>query len=161
MQYDSKSGWGGFIVDLYKAKNGIIEISDEASKLFDKYQKNGKNLTKSTSKALKLKKFDIFINKNKLADESLIKFLGDTKYDTKDLANYQQYLKDTGQATLTFTDFTQKAIPVLKSFSASMMSMGVNWLISEAIGAGVTVIDNYIHRVEKAQEALSSSVSTY
>lgn len=36
VQYNSENNsWGGFIVNIYKAKKGIIEVSDEAAKLFD------------------------------------------------------------------------------------------------------------------------------
>ena len=44
VQYNSENNsWGGFIVDIYKAKKGIIEVSNEATKLFDKYK--DKNLS--------------------------------------------------------------------------------------------------------------------
>lgn len=104
---------------------------------------------------------DNFINKNNLADESLINFLKDANYGTKDLANYQQYLKDTGKATSSFTSFTQKATTVLKSLGAAMASMAINWVIGEIISAAITLYDNLAHKVEKANEAMSSSISEY
>ena len=74
-------------------KKGIVDVSEEATKLFVKYNKNSKDLSQSVSNSLLQKGgFDTFIKQNNLADESLIKFIQDTKYSTKDLANYQQYL---------------------------------------------------------------------
>lgn len=103
---------------------------------------------------------DDFIKENNLADESLIAFLKDAKYGTKDLANYQQYLKDTGKATSQFSGFVNKAKGVLKGFGAALGSMAVNWAIGEAIGLVVTAIDNEIHRVEYAQERLENFNNT-
>lgn len=77
--------------------------------------------------------FDDYIKGQNLADKSLINFLQDTKYGTKDLANYQQYLKDTGKATSAFTSFTKKAGSVLKSFGVILGSMAVNWAIGKVI----------------------------
>lgn len=161
VQYNSDTNsWGGFVSDIYKAIKGRYAFNDEVTK-FITTTKDWDFSDIKQKLAGNEEATDRWINRLELSGEDFKKFL--KNWDgTGDIAeSYQQYLKKAGQSTLTFTDFTQKAIPVLKSFSASMMSMGVNWLISEAIGAGVTVIDNYIHRVEKAQEALSSSVSTF
>lgn len=77
VQYNSENNsWGGFIVDIYKAKKGIIEVSNEATKLFDKYK--DKNLSNTMNQVASYNTFDKFIKKNKLADESLIAFLQDT-----------------------------------------------------------------------------------
>jgi hypothetical protein len=124
-----------------KIKNALKGISSEADKTFKQLFK----LDEVDFNKLQENNFKDFIEENKLADKSLIRFLEDADIDSKSLESYQQYLKDTGQATLTFTDFTQKAIPVLKSFSASMMSIGVNWLISEAIGAATITFGNLIN----------------
>lgn len=95
---------------------------------------------------------DNFIKKNNLADESLINFLKDANYGTKDLASYQQYLKDISKATSTFAKITKKAGTVLKSFGAALGSMAVNWVISEVIGLAVQAIDDYIHYAENAKK---------
>lgn len=156
VQYNKDTGWGGFILDIYKAKKGIVDVSDEATKFFDK-TKNWKN---SSLVITDEKKFDSFIKKMNLTDESLINFLKDTNYGTKDLASYQQYLKDTGKSTTTFSSFTKSASSVLKSFGAVLGSMGVNWAIGEVIGLAVTAIDKEVNRVEYAQERLEEFNST-
>lgn len=78
--------------------------------------------------------FEEFIKDNELADKSLIEFLsGAESYGKKNLANYQQYLKDTGKATSTFANYTKKAGSVLKTFGAAFGSMFISWAIGKVI----------------------------
>ena len=98
------------------------------------------------------RQFNNFITQQNLADESLIAFLRDANYGTKDLASYQQYLKDTGKATSTFSILTSKAGTVLKSFSAAMASMGFNWIIVSLIGLAVKFVDDMHTTLEEQQE---------
>lgn len=158
VQYNKDTGWGGFILDIYKAKKGIVDVSNEATKFFDKYKNNGKDLTQSINNVLKDKNgIDNFIKQSDLADKSLIEFLKDTKYKTKDLASYQQYLKDTGKSTTTFSSLTKKAGSVLKGFGAALGSMAVNWAIGEVIGLAITGIDYLINYEEKQAEAFENA----
>lgn len=162
VQYNSEDGWGGFIIDLYKAKKRIIDVSAEATGFFEKYKQKGQDLSQIIFEISSNKNgLESFIHDSNLADESLINFLKDANYGTKNLANYQQYLKDTGKATSMFSGFTQKATTVLKSFGAAMASMAINWAIGEIISLVAKGVDNLIHKVEKANEAMSSSISEY
>lgn len=88
-----------------------------------------------------------------IADENLISFLQDTKYGTKDLANYQIYLKESSQSTTLFQRVTKTAGTALKSFGATLTSIGIAWLASEAISLAITGLDNLIHASEKAEES--------
>ena len=133
VQYDSKNNSWNTWIDTFK--NKIPTASNEAKDTFTK-------IKEQLEQGLSVDNWDDFIKNNNLADESLTNFLKDANYGTKDLANYQQYLR---QATSTFADFTKKAGSVLKSFSADMMSIGVNWLISEAIGAATITFGNLIN----------------
>lgn len=58
-------------------------MGDEATKLFEKYK--DKDLSNAIKQTIDHKKFDNFVKKNKLADESLIAFLNDANYRTKTL----------------------------------------------------------------------------
>lgn len=156
MQYNKDTGWGGFIVDIYKAKKGIVDVSNEATKFFDK-TKNWKN---SSLVITDEKKFDSFIKKMNLSDESLIKFLEDTNYGTKDLTNYQEYLKKAGGGMTFFEKATKKASGILKGFGAMLGSMAINWAIGEVIGLAATAIDKEANRVEYAQERLEEFNNT-
>lgn len=104
---------------------------------------------------------DGFIQKHNIADENFKKFwkdIGNAKFDMQD---YQQWLIDNGKATSSFASFTAKAGNILKSFGASLASIGVNMLIGMALDGIATSIDNYIHRVDKANETIDNARSEY
>lgn len=122
-------------------------MGDEATKLFEKYK--DKDLSNAIKQTIDHKKFDNFVKKNKLADESLIAFLNDANYRTKDLANYQQYLKDSQGRLTGFSGVLSKAQGVLKGFGAALGSMGINWAIGEVIGFAANAIDDYISSCRK------------
>lgn len=42
-----------------------------------------------------------------------------------------------------------------------MASMAINWVIGELISAAITLYDSLAHKVEKANEAMSASISEY
>lgn len=152
LQYDSdKNAWSGLLVDINNARKGIVNVGEEADKFFSK-TKSWKPESLSNLSKINDVKFDSFIKQQGLADESLIAFLKDTNYAKKDLANYQLYLKDTGKATTTFATLTKKAGNVLKSFGASLVSMGVSWLAGQAFGLIIKGFDNLFHAEEKAAE---------
>lgn len=159
VQYNKDDNrWSGLLADIYNAKKGIREVSDEATKFFDK-TKDWKNTSLVITDE---NKFNSFIKKMNLADESLIDFLKDTKYGKKDLESYQQYLKDTGKSTSTFTSFTKKAGAALKSFGAAMASMGINWVIGEVIAFVATNIEKFGNASKHAAEnakALASEMN--
>ena len=158
VQYNSeKDTWSTWITNF---KKEIPEASNEAENFFNKMNKIGAVLTNDTLHG-NGSVFDGFIKNNKLADESLINFLNDTKYSEKTLDNYKLYLKEAGSQTSWFGNMTSKAGSVLKSFGATLGSMAVSWAISEVISWAATAIDNYVNRVKYAKEALddfSSSV---
>lgn len=132
VQYDSKNNaWGGFIIDAYKAKKGIVEVSEEATKLFDKYK--DKDLSNAMNQIMSHGTFDNFIEKNKLADETLISFLQDTEYSEKTLENYQLYLKKPTNSMTLFQRASKAASSAAKSFVAALSSMAITWAITEGI----------------------------
>lgn len=94
-----------------------------------------------------------------IADESLINFFGDSKQGTKDLASYQEYLKNTGKQVTTFASITQKAGTILKGFGAALGSMVVMWAVGEVISLAFKAVDDNIHRLDNAKEALSETES--
>lgn len=156
VQYNSKDNTWSTWLDIFKKE--IPEASEESINAFEKLAKAQAKGYDPTING----RMEKWIHQNKLADESLIKFLKDTNYRTKDLASYQQYLKDTGKATSSFANFTKKAGTVLKSFGATLGSMAVNWAISEVIGLAIEGLDNIANKAEHAKEkadAFSISLS--
>lgn len=150
VQYDSEND--SFKTWINRIKNDIPEASQEAQDTF-------KKLKQELEQNISSDNIDNWIQSNKLADESLIDFLRDAKYGTKDLDNYQQYLKDTSNTTISFSNIVKKTGPILKSFGASLASMAVNWALGEIIGIASTAIDNYVNRIKYANEAMDESIS--
>ncbi len=132
----------------------IPDISDKTKELLELF--NDESLKGLSNNELK----DFFEGLDG-ADEDFMKFVD--KFDSsKDVfEQYQQHMIDNGKATSTFSSITKKAGTAIKSIGASLASMGVMWLVGEAISLVVKGIDNYIHRVEKAQEAIDDSRSEY
>jgi len=60
-------------------------------------------------------------------------FLADTKYGTKDLSTFKQYLKDNNIAFSGFSKVVNAGKTALKSFGATLASIGITWLAGEAI----------------------------
>jgi len=143
VQYNpDKNSWTGFLTDIYKAKKEIIDISSDTDTFFTKYR-NSKEYLSETISILSNQENGLnnFIAQQNLADESLIAFLRDANYGTKDLAAYQQYLRDTGNATSTFAALTSKAGTILKYLGASTTSIGINLGISAIIGLVIKLLD--------------------
>lgn len=67
---------------------------------------------------------------------------------------------DNGKATSRFSSFTTKAKDVLRSFSATLASMGVNMAIGIALDWAVTAIDKYANHAEYARESAESFASS-
>lgn len=148
----------GFVKNIYTAKNSIANVSDEATNFFKKYENNGKDLTKSVSNSLaQTGGFDSFVNSSKLADKSLISFLKNADYGTKNLANYQKYLNETGKKTSVFSQFTTTAINGLKSFGTSLASAGISSLIDMGISAAIEGLDYLIHYEEIQEKAFEDA----
>lgn len=79
-------------------------------------------------------------------------FLADTKYGTKDLSTFKQYLKDNDIAFSGFSKVVNAGKTALKSFGATLASMGITWLAGEALSLAVTGINNLVHAAENARE---------
>lgn len=150
IQYDTKTD--STITWIGQIKNALKSISPEADKTFKILSK----LDEIDFKKFQDNKFKDFIKENELSDKSLVRFLEDTNYSKKNLASYQQYLKDTGKATSTFTSITKKAGNVVKGFGAALGSMVVMWRISEVIGWVVTNLHDLATASEQAKENADS-----
>ena len=150
IQYDTKTD--STITWIGQIKNALKGISPEADKTFKILSK----LDEIDFKKFQDNNFKDFIKENELADKSLIRFLEDTNIDSKTLGRYQQYLKDTGKATSTFSSITQKAGSIVKGFGAALGSMAVMWGISEIIGFVVTNLHDLATASEQAKENADS-----
>lgn len=104
--------------------------------------------------------WDNFISNNKIADENFKEFLGQIGNAKFDMADYQQWLVKNGKSTLDFSDLTQKAGNVLKSFGAAISSMAINWVIGEVIGLvvkGISELSQISDTVANNAKELGSS----
>lgn len=121
VQYNSENdSWTTWLSTL---KKDVPEVSKEAKTLFKELD-SGK---------LKVKDWQGYCNSVKMTDKSLIKFLTDEKYATKDLATYQLYLKNTSKDLTLFQRAGKAAGNAMKSLLASIGSMAAMWAIGEVI----------------------------
>lgn len=124
VQYNSENdSWSTWLNVL---KNKIPSASKEAIDTFEK-------IKKAQEAGYKIDNMDRWIHQNKLADESLIKFLTDTKYSEKTLANYQLYLKESANSMNLFQRAGKAAGTAIKSLVATLGSMVAMWAIGEVI----------------------------
>lgn len=65
--------------------------------------------------------------------QELKDFLSDTKYGTKDLSTFKQYLKDNNIAFSGFSKVVNTGKTALKTFGATLASIGITWLAGEAL----------------------------
>lgn len=157
VQYDKENGLTTWLNLL---KREVANISSEVNALFD-------NVISKMNDAQWQEIFDSengwenFIAKNKIADEDFKEFLGTIDNAKFTLKDYQQYLKDTGKATSTFTAFTKKAGTALKSLGAAFGSMMVNLAIVTVIKLVVKGIDNLIHSAEHCKERVDELMESY
>ena len=121
VQYNSENdSWTTWLSTL---KKDIPKVSKDAKSLFKELD-SGK---------LKVTDWQGYCNSVKMTDKSLISFLRDTKYGTKDLANYQQYLKESSQSMTLFQRAGKAAGTAVKTLGATLGSMAAMWAIGEVI----------------------------
>lgn len=152
VQYDSKNdSWSTWISRI---KVEIPKVSEEADKFFTKIKNVGGSLNSASIQSMiDTDSFDMYIEKQNLADESLISFLKDTNYAEKNLENYQLYLKNSANSMTFFQKAVKKTGTVLKSLGGTLASMAIMWAASELISLAIKGIDTLIHKSENAIKA--------
>jgi len=111
-------------------------------------------ISKIPEKSIALVQWDDFINKNKIADETLKKFLSDANQTDKSLEAFKLYpdvVNKTGKA------FNFAALGA-KAFNMAM-NAAIMFAVVKGIELAAKAIDNYIHRLDNAKEALASTES--
>lgn len=100
---------------------------------------------------------DDFGNATVQNNEQLRSYLQTTSVDAPaSLNGYRSYLNAAGQST--------DALRLKTVLMTSAMSIGFSFALQavfQLIQAGVTVIDDWVHRVEKANEAMDEAISAY
>lgn len=144
----------------YSRENGItwldsfktqaFEITDEINDTFSKI----KGLSPNILDDFNTKGWKPFIEQNKIADETLVKFLNDANQTDKSLEAFKQYpdvVSKTGKA------FNFAAL------GAKAFNMALNAAIMFAVVKGIKLaakaLDNYVHRLDNAKEAFADTES--
>lgn len=169
VQWDSEKGFNGVAVDVFDAvKNKILgikkeipEITDEVKDLLSCFQDDSFNT---------LSKDEM---KNFFDDEELLKNLSELKesfmnfIDKVDLsgdvfAQYQEHLQQSSQSMTLFQRAGKAAGTAMRTFGATLASMGVAWLAGEALSLAITGIYDLATAAKTAKEnseSLPSSLS--
>ena len=145
VQYNSENdSWTTWLSTL---KKDIPKVSKDAKSLFKELD-SGK---------LKVTDWQGYCNSVEMTDKSLIKFLTDTEYSEKTLANYQQYLKKSSESMTLFQRAGKAAGTAMKSLGATLLSMGVTWLAGEALSLAITGIDHLANAAKYEKQALEDA----
>ena len=155
VQYNSKDNTWSTWLDIFKKE--IPEASEESINAFEKLAKaQAKGYDPTINDRM-----EKWIRQNKLADETLISFLQDTKYSEKTLANYQLYLKESSQSMTLFQRAGKAAGNAIKSIGAAIGSMAAMWAIGEVISLIVSGLDKLVNSAKYAKEAAEGFSSSY
>ncbi|WP_024347367.1 hypothetical protein [Lacrimispora indolis] len=146
----------------YSRENGItwldsfktqaFEITDEINDTFSKI----KGLSPNILDDFNTKGWKPFIEQNKIADETLKKFLNDANQTDKSLAAFKQYpdvVNKTGKA-FNFAALGAKAFNI--ALNAAIM-----FAVVKGIELAAKALDNYVNRVEKAKEAVADAKNNF
>lgn len=132
VQYDKENGWSGIIVDIYKAKKGIVDLGDEFKKFQETASSKGWNFEwfYDTHSQKEIRQWVEDLN---LSDESLKTFL----MDWDGLGDIQEvftaHLKDSTEGLTLFQRAGKAAGSAVKSLVATLGSMAAMWAIGEVL----------------------------
>ena len=163
VNYDKKNGWSsvfdGGIDSLFK---GALNKNDAS------FVKNIKTIQNSLG-TVSSKNIDRLANSIGGVNQELINSAKAVRSGEQSWADFDTTVTKVTKSTSKFSTLTAKAGSALKSFGASVLSMGANMLAGFAIGAvistAISAIDDYIHRnerlIEAGEEAKSSIEETF
>lgn len=142
---DLQGSFMGIDITAYKTQANHFREASEAMQLWNEKLNNG---------TADVNTFGSAVVRN---NEQLRAYLQTTSVDAPaSLNGYRSYLNATGQST--------DALRLKTVLMTSAMSIGFSFALQavfQLIQAGVTVIDDWIHRVEKANEAMDEAITEY
>ena len=152
VQYDKENGWSGIIVDIYKAKKGIVDLGDEFKKFKENANSKGWNFEYFYNSHNK-DEIEQWIKQLDLSDESLKKFLKDWDGSGDIQEAFTAHMKESTEGLTLFQRAGKAAGGVIKSLGATLGSMAVSWAIGEAISLAINGIDAIINHAKRASDA--------
>lgn len=158
VQWDADNGFNGIAVDIFDAiKDKILGVENELPQMTDEVKKALSML--EDPDVLKYDLHDLFGDMDGL-DDDFMSFLDEVDLSGDVFQQYQEYLQQSADGMSLFGRTTKVVGSALKSLGATLGSMVVMWAIGEVLSLAATAIDNYIHRVDNAREALEKFNST-
>lgn len=152
VQYDKENGWSGIIVDIYKAKKGIVDLGDEFKKIKENANSKGWNFEYFYNSHNK-DEIEQWIKQLDLSDESLKKFLKDWDGSGDIQEAFTAHMKESTEGLTLFQRAGKAAGGVIKSLGATLGSMAAAWAIGEAISLAINGIDAIINHAKRASDA--------
>ena len=144
-----------------KTKNGLFGENGALASLF-----SGKKLNNILTQET-LKQFEEFkekFNSSSLSAEALAEQMENVDQRIIDYAKTCKNGEMTTEgfkASIDTMSFSAKAGKVALQALATAGNMLIGWAITKGIELAVKALDNYIHRVEKANEATEEAISTF
>lgn len=142
VQWDKENGLNGWGVEFWKTIRGVKKDLPEVNKEIKQFIGSQNDLKRKNPEALEWIRSQLV-------------------QDAEELSNVTDDFKDDfANNTSRFASFTKKASNILKSFGASLASMGVNMAIGVVLEGAMTLIDNYADSVEHTKEVAESFASS-
>jgi len=156
VQYNSDTGSWTTWID--KLKQEVPTVKKEISEFFELMNAQGVPLNKWAKSNDEV--FDKLCKKYKVTNTELKNFLR-TWDGSGDVAEaFQAHLKKSTNGLTLFQRAGKAAGTAMRTLGATLGSMAAMWAIGEVLSLAATGINNYIHRVDNAREALEEFNST-
>ncbi len=156
MQHNSDKGWNGWGVDIWNSitnKNKLPELDKKTKEIISQ-------IKETLDSGTKINFGEDFVGLTEIPNESLKEFLKTWDGSGDIMKQYQKHLMSTQKQQSAFSQVTQKAGTALKSFGATLGSMGVNMLIGAVVEAALQKIDSLTESTQDQIETLNSYKST-
>jgi hypothetical protein len=159
VKYDSENGWSGIIVDIYKAKKGIVDLGDEFKKFKENANSKGWNFEYFYNSHNK-DEIEQWIKQLDLSDESLKKFLKDWDGSGDIQEAFTAHMKESTEGLTIFQRAGKAAGTAMRTLGATLGSMAVSWAIGEAISLAISGIDHLVNYEKYQEQAFENATET-
>lgn len=132
-------------------KNGLVEVSEKYKDLFNLAEQVDDKITFNWEESA----VKCGIAKNEIKD-----YFNSYSEGNRSLATYTQYLKDQNKV-IDLQTIKTKALNVVKNIGINLGIAAASALVFKGIQAIITSIDDYVHRLEYAVDAMEEANSSF
>ena len=156
VQWDKENGLNGWGVDFWNTIRGIKkdlpEVNEQIKSFIEEKSQWFEGVNATNTEILRPQLIQDAEELSDVTDElknEFAKFLETADLSGDIMEQWQNHVTKSSNKTSRFAKFAEKAGAVLKSFGASLASMGVNMAIGILFDVGATAISNYVNAAIK------------